>query len=305
MRKCLLIGLVIFQVFASNATVFNITVQNFQFTPASIPNVLIGDVIQFNWANGSHTTTCDPLVDNTTSLPSGAATWNQNMNSTSTSFSYTVTKVGTYNYVCVPHSSFMAASFVVSSPLPVVLTSFKVKNVNNIPMVSWTTNSELDCNYFSIQKSANGKDFSEVGRVKSVGNSSEIHDYTFSDNQIQTSSVQYLYYMLAIVDKDGKKAYSDVKLYKALSGDQKIITGVGPNPILKNGHLMLEYVSDIDSKMDLSLFDLEGKCVMRSSVTTVKGRNMGHFHLSNLSSGTYTLSVLINGKSESRLINIK
>jgi plastocyanin len=87
------------------ATKFLITVQNFNFNPADLPNVHVGDTIQWNWVNGSHTTT-------STTLPTGAPTWDHPLNSTSTSFEYKVTVAGTYNYKCTPHDSMgMLGSF--------------------------------------------------------------------------------------------------------------------------------------------------------------------------------------------------
>ncbi len=90
------------------ATVYTVTVQNFQFSPATINNVQIGDTIKWTWVNGSHTTT-------STSIPAGATTWDHAMTQSSTTFLYKVTKAGVYNYVCTPHAPGMAGSFTVSA----------------------------------------------------------------------------------------------------------------------------------------------------------------------------------------------
>ena len=72
-----------------------ITVSGTSFSPNSL-NVHVGDTITFKWNSGSHTTT-------STSVPTGAASWNTPLNSSSTSFQYIITKTGTYNFQCNFH----------------------------------------------------------------------------------------------------------------------------------------------------------------------------------------------------------
>jgi plastocyanin len=91
------------------ATKHVVNVQNFSFTPASIPNVQLGDTIRWVWLSGSHTTT-------STTIPSGAATWDSPLNSSNTSFEYKVVVAGTFNYKCTPHASMgMTGSFSTAS----------------------------------------------------------------------------------------------------------------------------------------------------------------------------------------------
>lgn len=70
------------------------------FVPG-VTNAMVGDTVTFEWVDGDHTTTCDGSTG--TSLPGGAATWDEVINSVSTTFSYVLTVAGTYNYKCIPH----------------------------------------------------------------------------------------------------------------------------------------------------------------------------------------------------------
>ena len=93
----------------TKATVHQVQVSNFQFTPSSL-NVTVGDTIKWVWVNGSHTTT-------STTIPGGAASWDQPLSSSSTTFSYPVTVAGTFNYQCTPHAAMgMTATFTASNP---------------------------------------------------------------------------------------------------------------------------------------------------------------------------------------------
>src|SRR4051812_20400608 len=79
---------------ASHATTRPVSVSNFQFSPATV-NAVVGDVIQFNWSSGTHTTTCGSGLSGT-SLPAGAAEWDNTISAGVTTFSYTLTTAGTY-----------------------------------------------------------------------------------------------------------------------------------------------------------------------------------------------------------------
>lgn len=94
------------------------------------------------------------------------------MTSNNTSFSYTVTAVGSYLYQCTRHAPSMAVSFTATTVLPVTISNFNINNQNNKPLITWTTQTEINSDYFSIRKSLNGRDFKEIGKVKAAGNSS-------------------------------------------------------------------------------------------------------------------------------------
>jgi plastocyanin len=97
-----------------NAKKFIITVQDFSFSPSSIPDVVVGDTIHWTWVSGFHTTT-------STTIPAGAAIWDNEMTSTSTSFEYKVTLSGVYHYKCTIHELMgMVATFTATGTLGIV-----------------------------------------------------------------------------------------------------------------------------------------------------------------------------------------
>ncbi len=93
----------------ANATTQIVTIANFQFAPANF-TINLGDTVLFTWISGSHTTT-------STTIPGGAASWNQSMNSSSTSFIYVPAVVGVYDYHCAIHTS-MIGQFTVTACVP-------------------------------------------------------------------------------------------------------------------------------------------------------------------------------------------
>ncbi|MEO6455721.1 MAG: T9SS type A sorting domain-containing protein [Ginsengibacter sp.] len=282
--------------FKSGAAIHTVTVANFSFSPSDIPNVVLGDVVRFVWSSGFHTTT-------STSVPAGATTWNENMNSAALSYDYTVTVPGVYNYVCNFHEG-MAGSFTASSSLPVKLSEFKLSNNNNNAVLKWTTESEDNIDYFSVQKSKTGSDFVEIARVPAAGHSSVTKSYTYTDPN-SSSSDKYYYYTLAIVDKEGKREFSSVELFKNKTIIPKLIISLSPNPIERSGHLMLKFNADKTSQMNVRVSNMQGRSILETTMYATEGVNNGHLMLGNISAGSYSISFELNGIKETHKIIVK
>jgi plastocyanin len=97
---------------AANAAVHTVNVADFSFSPSSM-TVTVGDTIRWVWVSGTHTTT-------STSVPTGASSWNANITSSSTTFSYVVPAAGTYNYRCSIHPTSMMGSFTATSGVGII-----------------------------------------------------------------------------------------------------------------------------------------------------------------------------------------
>jgi hypothetical protein len=100
----------------------------------------------------------------------------------------------------------LTPSDLTSSPLPVELISFSATEINNNVAVSWSTASELNNDYFDVQKSDDGTYFYSIGSVDGYGNSHSTIDYNFIDYHYQPNS----FYRLKQVDYNGDYEYSNV-----------------------------------------------------------------------------------------------
>ncbi len=309
MKKNVL-ALLLLNLFAGKtySTVFNVAVANFQFTPANLPNVLIGDTIRWTFVSGTHTTTCDPVnnVPGGNSLPSGAASWDAPITAGITTFNYIVTVPGTYKYSCKPHqlSQGMKASFTASAVLPVVFRDFKLNALNSKPALSWKTSTEQNTDYFSVRRSYNGSSYTEIAKVPASGNSVTEKNYSYTDNTFSAND-RYAYYVVAVVDKDGKTKFTEVQLFKNTIALPKLITSISPNPISKSGHLMLQFNADRPGDMQVKVLSSEGKVVIETEMYAVAGVNSGHVHMGNLPSGRYTMMFSLNGIKEIRQVVVK
>lgn len=91
------------------------------------------------------------------------------------------------------------------SPMPVELLSFDANtDAQNNVKINWSTATETNSDYFTVEKSFDGTNWEIIGFVTSAGNSNQQIDYTFTDNNAQEG---VSYYRLKQTDFDGKFEY--------------------------------------------------------------------------------------------------
>jgi hypothetical protein len=186
-----------------------------------------------------------------------------------------------------------------------VLNDFSVSATKAMgALLAWVTASEQNTDHFEIMRSTNGIHFEKIATVPAKGNSSVLVNYSYTDNALP-ANVRYLYYSLAIVDKDGKRSLSDIKIFSNINGSTKLIVSLSPNPISRPGHLMLQFNSDKDNSMHVQLFDQSGKLVKQVDMSAVAGLNNGHFHIGEVAPGVYTIIFTMDDKKESYKIVVQ
>lgn len=92
-------------------------------------------------------------------------------------------------------------------PLPIELTSIEAVTMAKSIMVKWTTASEEANDFMAVERSVDGNNFAEIGRVDGAGFSQLTQDYELED---QAPVVGTNYYRLRQVDYDGSVTYSEV-----------------------------------------------------------------------------------------------
>lgn len=170
--------------------------------------------------------------------------------------------------------------------LPVTLISFNVRAASDKVILNWATGTELNFDYFSIERSENGFSFSELAQVKGHGTSNERHDYSYEDSFPFTGKS---YYRITTVDFDG---YTETFNILAVNYSGEKLVRVFPNPVI-DGKLTVELTFTPTEELTFILTDLNG---------TEKGRyNMRErkatFQI-ELSSGTYLAKISTVGISK-------
>jgi len=300
MKKTLLFSAIILSSITTTfAKIITVKVANFQFTPKRV-NAVARDIIKWQWVNGSHTTTSG-------AIPAGAVSWSKSINTSSRTFQYTVKKIGKYSYHCIPHQSLgMTGIIVVSTSAIAALADFDIElSQGEKAVINWKTMNEKDIASYSVQRSTDGVNFTEIAKVNPSGSGITTQSYRSLDNTI--SDNKYVYYQIEIADKSGNTQLSDIKMLTYSAKTAKLVTSLSPNPISKAGHLMMQFNADKEGTMVAKLYNQNGSLIRQQEMMAVKGLNNGHFHLGdlNLAPGTYYIVCTLGALQEKHTIIIK
>jgi len=201
-----------------------------------------------------------------------------------------VTSLGTNTVITASFTngfSGFGAGVAGSSALPVHLIDFAGRLIGNSALLEWSTSSEINSQYFDIERSADGIVFNKIGTVNAAGNSSIVRNYSFTDPAVP----EHNYYRLKQVDIDGKFEYSKVILIdnKNYGGNFRVIN----NPF--TDALDIDFGRTQAGKTDIRLLDVTGKEIYHA-VNDVSGQSRLRVNLSGrgLSAGIYLLQVNTN-----------
>jgi len=155
----------------------------------------------------------------------------------------------------------MGSTFCDSSTLPVELLFFKARATTSQVELSWATASELNSDYFQIEKSSDGLSYETLLQVSAQGNSTSRVDYETYDEK---PKIGKSYYRLKEIDVDGKEIIYQVVLVD-FTGVRN--TSVYPNPLRNGESITLELNFVPEYPMEVSVFDLSGKTMERQMLT--------------------------------------
>ncbi len=146
------------------------------------------------------------------------------------------------------------------NPLPVKLISFIASPVGNIVNLNWSTASELNNDYFTVERTKDGIIFEEVIRKQGAGNSNTVLQYSAIDyNPYNGKS----YYRLKQTDFNGEFSYSD---FVAVNFEKQYHFAIFPNPFTTTLTVTFNDVSQIEN-CELIIYNSMGIEVIRKSIT--------------------------------------
>lgn len=112
------------------------------------------------------------------------------------------------------------------SPLPIELTTFKAEPCDENVCLSWSTATETNNDFFTIEKTLNGNQYEFVTTVNGAGNSTTTLHYSAIDHAPYEG---VSYYRLKQTDFDGHFTYSNLEEVNFTKPDQFSLD-VFPNP---------------------------------------------------------------------------
>lgn len=176
--------------------------------------------------------------------------------------------------------------------LPVSILNFKGAVVNNQPVLSWSTATEFNDKGFAIERSKDGKIFTQIGFVNGAGSTTQRKDYSYTDASSGDIGVATCYYRLKQIDLDGKTSYSNViplSLKNAL--DWKIY----PNPVKDKITIALNLTTD--TKVNVQVISKDGRLLLNTDKGTLpQGEQEINLNMQNIASGSYFVRVTAGDK---------
>ncbi len=170
----------------------------------------------------------------------------------------------------------------VSLVLPVELISFTAVANTDVVNTAWATASEINNNYFDVERSSNNTYFESVGNVKGAGTSTTIQNYYLTDAH-PLDGISY--YRLRQVDYNGKYSYSPIVSVRF--GNHLTDIHIYTNPADNVIHLETSFSQT--GNVSFEIFDALGKSVMSETRSVTSGNNLLDCNISLLNKGVYYL----------------
>ncbi|MHC2993831.1 hypothetical protein OB13_20445 [Pontibacter sp. HJ8] len=168
------------------------------------------------------------------------------------------------------------------------MISFKAQRHAKGVNLTWATASEQDNSGFEVQVSADSRNFSKIGFVKSeVGTTSIKQNYSFLDTKAVSGT---RYYRLAQVDLDGTTTYSAIKAIGLDGGNGEV--AAYPNPFEDVVTVKLNGMEA--RKVIVTLTNALGKVILQQQEETA-GNTISVDMSDVTTKGIYMLHVLDNG----------
>ncbi len=171
------------------------------------------------------------------------------------------------------------------SPLPIELLSFNAQPVGKEVALDWVTASEINNDYFTILRSADGFRFEPILRVEGAGNSATAIRYADADKQPLRG---LSYYKLRQTDFDGSTSESQVVAVRFVAAKGSSLVA-WPNPAADE----LNLAGFDGAGAEVRLMDTAGRVVLLERITSDTERIVLPLH--GLARGSYTVQVLSEG----------
>lgn len=197
-----------------------------------------------------------------------------------------------------------------SIALPIELLFFTARPLNATDAkLDWETASELNSSHFEVERSTDGKNWQQVGKVAAAGFSQQNHSYSLIDEKVfepGESSLSVFYYRLKMLDLDGSFTYSKVREVHFERAGGLVVGELFPNPA-ERGHVafQLPLYTEQEASLRLTVFDVRGSVVGLFETDLAAGEQLAGFDLGQLAAGVYHIRVLVNGETFARRLVVQ
>ncbi|GEM_PF-1531674 len=184
------------------------------------------------------------------------------------------------------------------NPLPIVLKDFDAEYKEDNIEITWTTATELNNDFFTIERSADGLNYQKIGTVQGYGTTNIEQSYSFIDVNYD---VGHNYYRLKQTDFDGTfEVFRPVYLNVPTTSTNGQLV-IYPNPVSGSKHLIYLDIKGInlvnEGSVEIQILNSFGKKLMTKHLLTSEVQKSIELNLGNsISTGIYFVK-LLNGST--------
>jgi hypothetical protein len=169
--------------------------------------------------------------------------------------------------------------------LPIELLSFSAVAKETFVEINWITATEINNDYFNVERSADGINFSSINKIEGAGNSTQILNYSMlDDGPLEGKS----YYRLKQTDYDGNTSYSNTEAVE-FNTSNNFNLEIYPNPFSYETTFHTN-----ESLKNASLIVYNSYKTLRQ-INNISGQKFT-FQRENLSSGVYWIKLVQDKK---------
>jgi hypothetical protein len=172
----------------------------------------------------------------------------------------------------------------VNAPLPVELVSFNANCNDDKELLTWTTASELNNDFFTVERSDDGTSFRDIGTVNGSGTTIQSHSYSFTDPQAVSAAV---YYRLRQTDYNGHTTRSSLIVAEKCGTNSDYIDAFSSGAAVT---ILLNTSAETTYKAEL--YDAQGKLVVAQTLVSEAGTNRFTLDDKIPATGIYMLSIV-------------
>lgn len=197
-------------------------------------------------------------------------------------------KTPTSGFLPVNYAFSYGTSSLSFGSLPVEWLNFSAERQSDSRIrLDWSTATEINNDFFKVQRSMDGQIFEDIAQVDGVGTSSEEQNYQYFDGTYPSTNT--LYYRLKQVDVSGATDFSPIAKVN-LDGDKPDVQFfLYPNPAIQVAFVNAEILGELQGEYHLTMVDVQGREIYAADLSA--DNNRARINIEGLPQGIYYYQV--------------
>jgi len=169
--------------------------------------------------------------------------------------------------------------------LPVKFTNLKAVQKDQRITISFSNAEESDVQYYELQHSVNGRNFSDIAYILPSKNDGSQADYAY----VHTASSTINFYRVKAVETTGHVLYSTIVRIQASTSSNAF--SVYPNPVRQGSDLMLQLNNMRPGNYRISVFNSTSQLMQQQTISIAEASTTQTLSLNNYPKGRYVITI--------------